>query len=190
MKALNLTKIIICTSLFLALTASISGCSSGALENAEYKYPEKQRKGMSKPSYSTDKKESIFGEGGMDLFGNKRSRGDGDGSGGGIGVNSFLWQATLDTISFLPITSADAFGGVIITDWYSPPETPKERFKVNAFIIGKSLRADGIKITTFRQEKNEKGQWVDATVDPQISTDMENTVLTRARQLRMSTVSQ
>lgn len=190
MKPLKITKTAVCMSLFIALVAGISGCASDSSENTEYKYPEKQRKGMSKPTYSTDKKESIFGEGGMDLFGNKRGRGDGDGSGGGIGVNSFLWQATLDTISFLPITSADAFGGVIITDWYSPPETPNERFKVNAFIIGKSLRADGIKITTFRQEKDKKDQWIDATVDPQISTDMENTVLTRARQLRMSTVNQ
>ncbi|MCP4393553.1 MAG: DUF3576 domain-containing protein [Alphaproteobacteria bacterium] len=185
---MKFSKLTCTTAILSVFVVFLTGCASGSLENAEYNYPEKGRKGMSKPSYSSDKKESIFGEGGMDLFGNKRSKSDHNGSGGGIGVNSFLWQATLDTVSFLPIASADAFGGVIITDWYSPPETPKERFKVNAFIIGKSLRADGIKITTFRQVKNKKGQWVDATIDPQISTDMENTVLTRARQLRMSTL--
>jgi hypothetical protein len=174
-----------CVAAMLTALLTVSACSSVSSDDVKYSYPEKGRKGMYKPTRSDEKQESVFGEDGIDLFGNKRGKNDGSG-GGGIGVNSFLWQATLDTVSFLPITSADAFGGVIITDWYSPPETPNERFKVNTFILGKSLRADGVKITTFRQEKDNKGNWVDATVDPQISTDMENTVLTRARQLRMS----
>ena len=63
----------------------------------------------------------------------------------GVGVNAFLWRASLDTVSFMPIASADPFGGVIITDWYAPPETPNERFKVNIFILDKELRAAGIK---------------------------------------------
>ena len=116
--------------------------------------------------------------------------GDNGGNGGsGIGVNSFLWHASLDTVSFMPLASADPFGGTIITDWYSPPETPKERFKVNIFILGRDLRADGVRARVFRQNKDASGQWVDAPVDQTTGTGIENAILSRARQIRMSTVS-
>lgn len=115
--------------------------------------------------------------------------GDGSGGGGGIGVNSFLWHASLDTVSFMPLASADPFGGTIITDWYSPPETPKERFKVNIFILGRDLRADGVRARVFRQNKDVTGQWVDAPVDQTTGTGIENAILSRARQIRMSTVA-
>src|SRR6202012_72915 len=60
-----------------------------------------------------------------------------------LGVNSFLWRATLDTLAFMPLASADPFGGVILTDWYENPQTPGERFKINAIILDNTLRADG-----------------------------------------------
>lgn len=105
----------------------------------------------------------------------------------GVGVNSFLWRASLDTVSFMPLSSADPFGGVIITDWYSPPETPDERFKINVFILGRDLRADGVRASVFHQKKDASGQWAEAPVDGNTGTDLENTILTRARQLRLST---
>lgn len=111
------------------------------------------------------------------------------GSGPGIGVNSFLWHASLDTISFMPLASADPFGGTILTDWYSPPETPNERFKMNIFILGRDLRADGVRARVFRQNKGPSGQWVDAPVDQTTGTDIENAILARAREDRMSTVA-
>src|SRR3984957_4264817 len=83
-----------------------------------------------------------------------------------LGVNSHLWRASLDTISFMPIASADPFGGVIITDWYSPPQAAQERFKVNVLIRGRDLRADGVKVSVFRQTKETGGAWVDAAVAP------------------------
>jgi hypothetical protein len=104
----------------------------------------------------------------------------------GVGVNAFLWRASLDTVSFMPIASADPFGGVIITDWFAPPETPTERFKVNVFILDKQLRAAGIKAALFRQTQANDGHWIDAQVDPKASGDLENTILTRARQLRIN----
>jgi Domain of unknown function (DUF3576) len=116
-----------------------------------------------------------------------------DNSGGGgtaIGVNSFLWHASLDTVSFMPLASADPFGGTIITDWYSPPETPNERFKINIFILGRDLRADGVRARVFRQNRDKNGQWVDAPVDQTTGTGIENAILARARQIRMSTVAQ
>lgn len=105
-------------------------------------------------------------------------------AGGGVAVNSFLWRATLDTLSFMPLVSADPFGGVIITDWYEDPKTPGERFKANALILDKTLRADGIKVTLFKQ-KNIGGQWRDQKVDSKLERALEDTILTRARQLKV-----
>lgn len=112
------------------------------------------------------------------------------GGGTGIGVNSFLWHASLDTVSFMPLASADPFGGTIITDWYSPPGSPNERFKINVYIMGRDLRADGVKARVFRQDRNANGNWVDAPVDQKTETDIENAILSRAREIRMSTVAQ
>lgn len=124
------------------------------------------------------------------LFGDDNGKG-GKGGGGiaGVAVNSYLWHASLDTMSFMPIASADPFGGTIITDWYSPRNTPNERFKVNIFILNRELRADGVRVTVFRQIKDPNGQWTDAPVDPKTNHDLENSILTRARQLRLSTAS-
>src|SRR5690349_4189646 len=125
------------------------------------------------------------------LFGsNKDKKGDASQGGPvGVGVNSYLWRATLDTVSFMPLASADPFGGVIITDWYSPSETPNARFKMNVLILGRELRADGVRATVFRQKRDASGQWADAPVEPQTGIDLENAILTRARQLRLNTAS-
>lgn len=103
-----------------------------------------------------------------------------------LGVNSFLWRATLDTLTFLPIASADPWGGVILTDWYEDPQAPGERFKVNALILDRQLRADSLKISVFRQKKDAKGAWMDAPTDTAMARKLEDTVLTRARQLRVA----
>jgi len=102
-----------------------------------------------------------------------------------LGVNSFLWRATLDTLAFLPLSSADPFGGVILTDWYEDPDAPGERFKVNALILDRQLRADSLKLSVFRQKKDKVGQWIDAPADPTLARKLEDTVLTRARQMRV-----
>lgn len=102
----------------------------------------------------------------------------------GLGVNSYLWRASLDTVSFMPLASADPFGGVILTDWYSPPSSPDERLKINIFILDRQLRSDGVKVSLFRQEKNKAGHWIDKSVDPQTVKDLENAILARARHFR------
>lgn len=109
----------------------------------------------------------------------------GRGSGSGIGVNSFLWRASLDTISFMPLSSADPFGGVIITDWYSPPETPRERVKLNVYILSRELRADGLRVSIFRQTRANQ-LWQEAKIDPETVRDIENAILKRARELRIA----
>lgn len=105
-----------------------------------------------------------------------------------LGVNSYLWHATLDTLSFMPLQSEDPFGGVIITDWYSSPQSPNERVKVTIYILDRRLRADGLKIAVFRQTKSNEG-WVDVAVNPDTATKLTDAILTRARELRLATKS-
>jgi hypothetical protein len=112
------------------------------------------------------------------------------GAGVAPAVNAFLWRASLDTISFMPLASADAYGGVVITDWYSPPESPNERFKVNVFVSGRQLRTDALRAVVFRQNKMADGSWTDAPVDAGTARSLEDTILARARQLRAEAPAQ
>ena len=89
----------------------------------------------------------------------------------------------------MPLASADPYGGIVITDWYSFPEQPNERFKATVYILDTRLRADGLNVTIFKQVRDASGAWVDAAVSDQTSTDVENSILTRARQLRLSNVT-
>lgn len=132
---------------------------------------------------------SILGDSGFSLGVNKNgiNSGSGSGPGTGIGVNAYLWRGALDTLGFMPLASADPFGGVIITDWYTPPGATDERFKATAYIIGRQLRSDGIRVSIFRQVL-QNGQWVDAAVDPTTVSQIEDKVLARARQLREQSV--
>lgn len=130
---------------------------------------------------------SLFGGDGLNIFGGEEAKPGAGGS--GIGVNSFLWRATLDTLSFMPLNSADPFGGVIITDWYSPTETPNERFKLTAYILGTALRSDAIKVSVFRQVNVGPNQWQDAVVEAGTVTSLEDAILTRARQLRIDSAN-
>ena len=147
-------------AVFMAAAVALSACSS----DAQSRDADRDRGGI-----------SIFG-------GNS-----GESSQAGIGVNSYLWRASLDTLNFMPLASADPFGGVIITDWYSDPTTPTERFKATVYILDTRLRADALNVSIFRQQQV-NGAWNDATVDPDTEIQIENAILTRARQLRLSTV--
>jgi hypothetical protein len=102
----------------------------------------------------------------------------------GVAVNSYLWRAALDTVGFMPVASADPFGGTIITDWYSPQGAATERLKVNIYILDAALRADGVKAAVFRQILAQNGAWRDAPVSPETASQLEDSILTRARQLR------
>ncbi len=122
--------------------------------------------------------------GGEDPFGvGKGASKDQAQSSAGIGVNAFLWRGALDTIAFMPLASADPFGGVIITDWYTPPGTSGERFKATIYILSRDLRSDGVRVNIYRQVL-QGNQWVDATVAELTVGDIENKVLARARHMR------
>ena len=169
------------TPLITVLTVALFAISACGAYKGEAKYPS----GADRTTTGGDiygEREGIFGKGGLS-FGSKDAAKD-DGS-SGIGVNSYLWRASLDTVSFMPLASADPFGGVIITDWYEAEEKPNERFKVNIFILDKQLRSDGIKVKVFRQ-LSKGGKWVDTQVSDNTGPQMEDAILTRARQLRVA----
>jgi hypothetical protein len=102
-----------------------------------------------------------------------------------IGVNSYLWRASLDVLNFMPLASADPYGGLIVTDWYVNPEKTDERFKVNVYILDTRLRADGLNVSVNRQTKAADGQWVNASASPGTEASLEDAILARARSIRI-----
>ena len=105
-----------------------------------------------------------------------------------IGVNAYLWRASIDALSFAPLLQADSNGGVIVTDWYSTPSTPGERVKITASILDQDLRADALRVAAARQV-NQNGAWVDAPVAAATVQKLEDIILTRARDLRRASVA-
>lgn len=105
-----------------------------------------------------------------------------------IGVNTYLWRASLDTLSFMPLAQADASSGVIITDWYANPAAPTERVKVTVSILDQDLRADALRVSAARQVYSQ-GQWLDAAVRAGTVQKLEEAILARARDLRRAAIS-
>ena len=169
---------------FLLFLAAISLIASGC-GNSRQPGPDEYRNPQTEGAQGVQG--NIFGAGGLSL-GVGGSKEDNSSQGGALGVNAYLWRGALDTLSFMPLSSADPFGGVIITDWFQPPASPGERFKATAYILGRQLRADGVRVVVFRQVQ-QGTQWVDATVSPATTGEIENKVLARARELRAQSAS-
>ncbi|HVF95204.1 MAG TPA: DUF3576 domain-containing protein [Sphingomonas sp.] len=105
-----------------------------------------------------------------------------------IGVNAYLWRASLDTLSFMPLVQTDSNGGVIVTDWYVNPQVPTERMKVTVTILDQDLRADALRVVAIR-EVNATGQWVSAPVQAATTQKLEDIILTKARDLRRASIA-
>lgn len=163
----------------LTLVLALGACAGGVEKKAQYPTGA-DRDGLNANDIYTEK-QGIFGEGGIKILGG----GNDEKSSDAITVNSYLWRAALDTVSFMPLSNVDPFGGVILTDWYSDASTPDERYKLNVFIIGSQLRSDGVNVSAFQQRRR-GGSWVDIAVDPSIATKIEDAILTRARQIKVS----
>ena len=155
----------------------LHGCAGGETKSA---YPDTIGRGG---FYSDERPVSIFGPGGLSIFGGENNT---LGAGTPIPVNSFLWRASLDTLSFMPLISADPFGGVIITDWFTPPESANERFKMTVYILSRTLRSDGLKVAVFRQIRDDSGEWIDGEVGVGTARRLEDGILARARELRIA----
>ena len=163
----------------------LAACSLG---DAEQNYPRSEGRGHD-PN-PTGERQTVFGPGGLNIFGSEKSNRSDSTGGSGIGINSFLWRASLDTLSFMPLNSADPFGGVIITDWYSTSDSPDERFKLTIYILDRRLRADGIKVAVYKQTRDQSQRWLSADVAGDTAVQLENAILIRARQLRLDTLGQ
>jgi hypothetical protein len=161
--------------LLLALSLAACGGTVRSRAVADDEYQDYRTKG--------GEKGKLFGDQGLSFGIGRGAGGKAEEGGAGLGVNAYLWRGALDTLAFMPLSSADPFGGVIITDWYQPPAGAGERFKATAYILGRQLRADGVKVSVFRQVAR-GGTWVDAPVSPVTTSEIENKVLARARELR------
>lgn len=176
--------------LVLAAAATlVAACSSDQTPQE----PQGPRPGPAR-DYNPDFDESVFGEDGISVgtFGSGRGGvlGAGlfgeQGEGGRLPVNKYLWQGALDTLSFLPLASSDPFTGVIATEWSTTPETPGERFKVTAYVTSSALSAGALKVAAYREVRNEDGVWVPAPVSPETARQLEDAILTRAREIRIA----
>ncbi|MDD2704048.1 MAG: DUF3576 domain-containing protein [Acidocella sp.] len=154
-------------------TLALNACSGVKTSQADYNNPENQ--GL--PQGQT------MGTGGGLFTLGKGASGSGGGGANQIQVNAYLWRATLATLSFMPLVSADPFGGVIITDWYVPPATPNERFKVNAYILSKQITAEAVQVSVFHQVQ-QGGQWMDSPADPAVANGLEDRILAQAADLQ------
>jgi hypothetical protein len=166
--------------LSVLLVAGCSGSQRAAEDDAPTSGPGREY---------NENEEGIFGEGGLELgrvlsgdaFGLNPEKGEGS-----LPVNKFLWQASLDTLSFLPLASTDPFTGVIATDWGANPDAPGERFKVTAYMVRPALAASSLKVAVYREVRSEEGLWVPAAVDPSTPRKIEDAILVRARQIRIA----
>jgi hypothetical protein len=161
-----------------ALTATLGGCGGGNLDTSAKNTHDSSEQPSS--GFLTGGSGGLFNLGGGH---DKAAPAD-----PAMGVNVYLWRGTLETLKFMPLAQADPFGGVIITDWWTPASSPSERFKATAYVLSRQLRADGVRVTLFRQVQ-QNGQWVDAPVDPSKPTELENMVLAKARELRSQSVA-
>lgn len=170
--------------LLIASTIGLVACAGVEREMPEFTVfdPKEQR--------LRDRTGTFTGTDGITLFGagNRKAslEGEGGGGGSGVGVNAFLWRGALETLNFMPLASADPFGGLIITDWYQPASVPDERLKVHVLILDRSLRADAVQVAVFRQRRDGRGEWVEQPVDPNTAVELEDKILTKARELRIA----
>jgi hypothetical protein len=165
--------------LVFAALILLTACSADREDN--YEIDKKRKARYANGSVVSD-------NGGVTIFGD-RSENRKTEANTGIGVNAYLWRAALDTLSFMPIATADPFGGTIITDWYAPPSSPQERIKLNIFILGRELRADGVRVSVFRQQRDGTG-WRDAPTNAATAGTLEDAILTRARQMRVKQLAE
>lgn len=125
---------------------------------------------------------TLFGDLGATILGDDED----ETAGVQLPINRHLWQASLDTLAFLPLSSTDPYGGVIVTDWGSPQNKTQERFKVTAFITSAVLRPQSLRVVVNRQLRDDGGAWAPASVAPETARRLEDAILTRARQIKLS----
>ena len=160
------------------ITLLLAGCESwgGKVEEIPRAAPEKS---------GTFNDASLLGGDGLSL---KKLIGPGEAASNTLPVNKYLWRASLDTLSFLPLSSTDPFSGVIATEWGASPDSPNERVRVTAYVEGKELTARALDVSVFRETLSASGAWVAASVNPATAEQVKDKILLRARELRQQDV--
>ena len=172
---INFLKVLSCCIIFC-----IFGCSGEIPEPLPTEERAVARDREERERRGEDSESNLLG----DLIGNIGGS-SGNFQGPSIGVNAHLWKASLDTLSFMPLASADPFGGIIITEWYASSDSPNEKFKIIVYITGMQLKVDALKIKVFKKIKNETGDWIDQPANEELSIKIENSVLTKAREYKI-----
>lgn len=152
----------------------VTGCKNATVDNSDQIMTRREQK-YKKVGDLLDDDALLFGGGREKSTGNNPSH---------LSVNSYLWRASLDTLSFMPLIAVDPFGGVILTDWYSQDPSGRERVKIDVVVSSRQLRSDGVKVRLFRQTFKD-GQWTFGAPDHGAETDLENAILRRARELKV-----
>jgi len=171
------------SSAFICLSLLLTGCNSLKEKGSPTSQDSTSRFPGTREEQRREHVGKLGGGGGLFSLGGKEK--DDSGPASGIAVNSYVWRASLDTLSFMPLLSADPFGGVIITDWYEDPSARGERFKMTVIMMSRTLRSDAVRLTVFKQRHDNTTGWQDVSVPEKVSRDLENKILTRARQLRI-----
>lgn len=174
---INRNNFIINTLILIMTVSIITGCASSInmpdwmdAETAIQRDAEREEKLKGGPKGKIQDNFKLFGSDVKD-------------TGATIGVNALLWRASLDTVSFMPLEQADPYGGIIMTEWYNNPEKPNERYKITIYILDTRLRADAIRVSFFMQQLID-GEWANVTVSDETRITLENSILTKARQLK------
>lgn len=167
----------------VALVAVLTACGGGNF--AQKEDPTAPGAGPIRDRKPTD---TIFDDTGLD-FGALNSSGTTEPK-DALPVNKYLWQASLDTLNFLPLASTDPFTGVIATEWSTTPNSVTERFKVTVYMTSHVLEASSLRVAVFREARNEQGLWVPQQVNPETPLKLENAILTRARQIRIAALDE
>ena len=103
----------------------------------------------------------------------------------GANVNAYLWRASLNILSFTPLISTDALGGIIISDWYINKKNKNQRMKISAFIKTAELKSNGIGVKVHIQSFKD-GYWSETYTNKDLETKIENNILNEARNLRIN----
>lgn len=162
-------------SYILILGLMLAGCAKG-ITNTSYPKTKEERE--------QERMGKLTGEEGLVLFGGKRGKSAAD----AINVNAYLWRATLDSVHFMPIITADPFGGTVLTDWYSSSSNANERIKFSIFIIGAELRSDALKVAAFKQLRGKNGEWKDVAPNLMLAKEMEEIILLKARDMKVKSL--
>lgn len=167
-------------SIFI-VSATLAGCGGANIESADSNpTPHDTAQGPGLFSGSSGNILDAFRQGGNSANATATAK---------IGVNAYLWRAALESVSFMPITQTDSAGGVIVTDWYSTSSQPNERVKANVYILGTALLPQNLKLNVFREERSASGVWTPVEVSPSTLRQLEDTILNKARTLRVQSQS-